>query len=242
MKLRVVSDLHFEFHPDKGAALLRDITAEPFDALVVAGDLCSAQELGAALRLVGETVNAPIVYVHGNHEFYGSRRSVVLDVMRRAKEDVPHLHFLDCAAVGPIHGHRVIGTPLWFRKSNAPRWAMNDFSQIEKFDEWVYSENGRGAHYLAGNMLPGDIVVTHYLPAEQSVAPQFKGNPLNPFFLCDMTVPILAKRPRLWVHGHTHCSCRYTIGETEVVCNPYGYFGHETNREFDPALTIEVQP
>lgn len=239
MRLRVVSDLHFEFAPDGGRITAHRVTRGDFDVLVVPGDLSSARGLLASLRILCESTDKPIVYVHGNHEFYGSSRPAVLDTMKRATADARHLHFLDCGAV-TIDGQRFVGTPLWFQKSSAPRWAMNDFSVIEKFGDWVYSENGRARAYLADTMQEGDVVVTHYLPTEQSVAPQFKGNPLNPFFLCDMTVPILAKRPRLWLHGHTHSSCRYTVGGTEVVCNPWGYSGHEVNADFDPELTVTV--
>jgi Icc-related predicted phosphoesterase len=49
---------------------------------------------------------------------------------------------------------------------------------------------------------------------------------LNRFFVNDMSDRINAKKPKLWVHGHTHDSCDYIAGErTRVVCNPKGYPG-----------------
>jgi hypothetical protein len=41
------------------------------------------------------------------------------------------------------------------------------------------------------------------------------------------------------MHGHTHDSADYRVGETRVVCNPRGY-GLE-NPSYDPALVIEVK-
>ena len=46
-------------------------------------------------------------------------------------------------------------------------------------------------------------------------------------------------RPALWVHGHTHDSCDYTLGDTGVVCNPRGY--DDENTAFDRQLVVEVR-
>jgi hypothetical protein len=60
------------------------------------------------------------------------------------------------------------------------------------------------------------------------------------FFLCDVRKLIETAQPALWIHGHTHESCDYQIGRTRVVCNPYGYAGHEVNRAFDPGKCVEL--
>lgn len=241
MRIRIVSDLHFEFAPDGGAALMRDIVAEPFDVLVIAGDLTNAKGLPAALNLVMSSVGSrDVIYVHGNHEFYGSNREHVVENTCDAVAAWSNLYWADNSGM-TINGQRFLGTPLWFEKSNAPTWAMTDFSVIDGYRDWVYEQNRLAQNFLNAMIALGDIVVTHHLPSEMSVAPQFKGNPLNPFFLCDTTDMIRRTKPRLWVHGHTHASRRYWIGgETEVVCNPYGYFGHEVNKAFDPKLTVEL--
>jgi hypothetical protein len=44
--------------------------------------------------------------------------------------------------------------------------------------------------------------------------------------------------PELFVHGHTHCSFDYRVGQTRVLCNPHGY-GDE-NPDFNPSLIVEV--
>lgn len=39
----------------------------------------------------------------------------------------------------------------------------------------------------------------------------------------------------LWLHGHTHHSCHYTIGKTRIISNQRGYFPDEpVSRHFDP--------
>lgn len=241
MKIRPVSDLHFEFHADAGETLSSEVTATTegdFDVLVVAGDLLSARGLAHALSLLAGKTRKPIVYVPGNHEFYGSNRETVMKNLRGIERLFPHLHALDNEVL-TVDSVRFLGTPLWFRKSNAPTWAMNDFTAIAQFSSWVYAENARAIEFLHEELRSGDVVVTHYLPAERSVHEEYKRSVLNPFFLCDMESVIQARMPALWVHGHTHRSCDYQLGATRVVCNPFGYARHEENAEFSSHLVVE---
>ncbi len=52
---------------------------------------------------------------------------------------------------------------------------------------------------------------------------------------------ILKRQPALWVHGHTHDSADYHLGSTHVVCNPFGYLGHELNDRWSSGKNIEVK-
>jgi hypothetical protein len=71
------------------------------------------------------------------------------------------------------------------------------------------------------------------------VSAQYKGSPLNPFFVCDVENIIYERTPKLWIHGHTHDSVDLKLGDTRIVCNPIGY-PHERNPAFDPMKVIEV--
>lgn len=249
MKLRVVSDLHFEFHADHGETLSTEVTSGEFDVLIVAGDLASYQLLSHAICLLAEKTDKPIVYVAGNHEFYGADRRRGMDAIRGMGRLFPHFHALD-GEVFEHDGVRFLGAPLWFAKSTAPTWAMNDFTQIDGFASWVYEENARHRAFFRENLRAGDVAVTHYLPAKESVHPEYRGSPLNPFFLCDMEPVIRRTKPNLWVHGHTHKSRMYYVPKpekshldrrsTRVLCNPFGYVRVEENPDFDPCLTVET--
>jgi len=241
MKLRVVSDLHFEFHAHAGRDLLASqVTGGDYDVLVVAGDLASSHVLAHSISILASKTKCPILFVTGNHEFYGSNRKIVLDICRALERIYPQLRFLD-NAIAEIDGVRFLGSPLWFRKTDAPKWPMNDFTTIERFEEWVYTENFKALAFFKEELEPLDVVITHYLPTEKSIHSDYKGSLLNPFFLCDVTSLIVSRKPRLWIHGHTHRSCDYQVAETRVVCNPYGYAAHEENPAFDPTLTVEVE-
>ncbi len=234
-----LSDLHFEFHRDGGEAFVASLRTD-VDAVILAGDITNAAGITKALTLFAKRYSCPIVYVHGNHEFYGSDRSGVIASTDAVCATYAHVHWLD-NEVFEIGGRRILGTPMWFRRApGAPHWAMNDYGQIRGFDTWVHEQNLQAIDFFYRQLHEGDVVVTHYLPTEQSVHAKHKGSPLNPFFLCDVKDFITARRPSLWIHGHTHESIDYVVGGTRVVCNPFGYLNHEVNAAFDPGLVVDL--
>jgi Icc-related predicted phosphoesterase len=86
------------------------------------------------------------------------------------------------------------------------------------------------------------VVVGHHAPSSQSVADIYRRDTLmNGAFRSDLEEFIL-DRPqiRLWIHGHMHNNSNYWIGETQVVCNPRGYVGHEDSAEWFKLQYIEV--
>jgi len=241
MKLLVVSDLHLEFQRDHGNTLFRKLSSEA-DVLVVAGDLTTMSGLERAFDELCAKFEH-VVYVLGNHEFYGGYDYQDLyGMMNNCVLRNPNLHWLE-NGTAEINGQRFIGGAMWFRDCTEARmnshW-LNDFGSIKNFRDWVYEKNIETTKYLEENVQPGDIVVTHHLPSPQSTAERFRGNPYNCYFVCDME-PLIAKvQPKLWVHGHTHDSCNYQLGETQVVCNPFGYAGFELNGAFNKKFFVDV--
>ncbi len=239
LRALVVSDLHFEFHADGGRSFVADLR-DDVDVVLLAGDLTDSSGLTDALDVVARRFRCPVVYVHGNHELYGSNRDAVVAATARAAKEHANLSWLD-KTVAVVAGRRILGAPLWFRETpGAPTWAMNDFAQIDGFASWVYEENARALRFFERELREGDVVVTHHLPAEASVHARFAGSPLNAFFVCDVRPLIEERRPALWVHGHSHESSDYVIGPTRVVCNPFGYARNEENPRFDFGKVIEI--
>ncbi len=243
VRLQLLSDIHVEFHRDGGRAFVDSLDPAHVDVLVLAGDIAVADDIAPALSLFCRRyASAAVVYVHGNHEFYGSNRESVHATTRRAESENPNLVWLDCS-IAELGGKRILGAPLWFaRHADEQRLkrGMTDFSAIGAFESWVHLENTRTVGFFEDNLRPGDIVVTHHLPSQKSVARAYAGHPLNPFFVCELDPLILERQPRLWLHGHTHNSARYELGSTTVACNPFGYVGHELNHDFDDAMVFEV--
>jgi predicted phosphodiesterase len=250
VKIRIMSDLHVEFFDFVPAPVQADV-------VVLAGDILNEHRgLEWARRTFPDT---PIVYVLGNHEFYGADYEAVLDRSRREASRLS-VHLLECDEV-VLNGVRFLGATLWtdFETAEATntdpafamwyaRHGMSDFSVIRYRGGRLSPEATREFHLHTRSWLksklaaPFDgktIVVTHHLPHRDSIDPQFHRDPLNPAFASHM--PDLVRQPvTLWVHGHTHCSCDYVAEGTRVVCNPRGYGPDELNPKFDPMLVVDM--
>jgi predicted phosphodiesterase len=254
MRLQLLSDLHFEFHADHGRSFVEKLDPTGVDILVVAGDLDVGDRLPQALNLLcARYRNSRVAYVLGNHESYGSNPIETIERVKAAEVANPNLIWLDCSAIQILDYDlqekknkgvkRILGATLWFPRDDSNLQAkacLTDFSAIEDFEPWVYEQNQRAVDYLNRELKPGDIVVTHHMPSPLYIAPQYEGNPLNPFFVCDMTKLILGRQPSMWLFGHTHSSVRASLGDTQLLCNPLGYMPHEINPKFDGHFIIEV--
>lgn len=236
-RLKVVSDLHLEFLSTEQA---RDLLERRFAhddgaaAVILAGDIgvpTGRRRRSFALALEFFSARYPsVLFVPGNHEFYGSKASAGLEKIRKLVRRHPKVTLLEPGVVARWGDHRVVGATLWFRRARGHEQLagmMSDFAAITEFVPWVYEQNRAHVAWLDEAVGEGDIVVTHHLPSPGSIAPQFVGDPLNTFFLCDLTPLIEERRPWLWVHGHTHASRHYTVGATTVIANPLGYPGEE---------------
>jgi predicted phosphodiesterase len=243
VRLQLLSDLHFEFHRDAGQSFVRSLDASLADVVVLAGDIAVAGGIADALALFSRHFErAQIVYVHGNHEFYGSDRASVLELTQKAVTTLPNVHFLDCSQV-ELDDQRILGAPLWFPpdpRCELFRAAMSDYSLIRDYASWVHLENARAVHFLQNELRPGDIVVTHHLPVRASISAQYASSPLNVYFLSDVEELIRERHPRVWLHGHTHDSVRVRVGATQVICNPFGYAPADLNRDFDERLVLDI--
>ena len=240
MHFQVCSDLHLEFHRDDGRCFIESMNNNPEDALIIAGDLCTLAMLDQSLDALCSKFRA-VFYVHGNHEHYGTPKAVLEAATIAATKRNTNLHWLRPGYGVSIDGTRVLGATLWFKHdATAPKHAMNDFYVIPSFEDWVYEENRDAVNFFSTELRKGDVAVSHHLPTYASISPKYVGNPLNSFFLCDLTPLLLARQPALWIHGHTHESCDTRVGAARVVCNPFGYLRQEENRQFDPSFIVET--
>jgi len=205
--------------------------------------------------------DTPIIYVPGNHEFYGAQLPEALGVLREAARDCD-VHFLDGDAC-VVGGTRFLGATLWTdyalygsepadldRAMADALDEMNDFRMIKWTDgECLTPDQVREMHLAKARWLADSIaepfagptvVITHHLPHRLSIHPRFEGTRYNPCFASDLDH--LVRAPvALWVHGHTHESIDYIVNGTRVFCNPRGYIPSEPNSSFDRSGLVELQ-
>ena len=241
MKIHLMSDLHLEFYKNDGQSFLDTLKGDAF-VCVLAGDITTAKNPNR-LRTVFETcskVYPYTIYVPGNHEIYGTTLENAWNNINEAKLGLDNVFALHCFSV-TINGYRFIGDTAWFRDDPLNViWenCISDFSQIKNYRKWVYKEQELFERYLNKNLQEGDILVTHHLTTPLSIASRFKNEETNRFFLCDYSELILERKPLLSLHGHTHDTFDYKLGDTRVVANPKGYIG-ENRGKYEPKL-IEV--
>ena len=253
MKLNVLSDLHLSVEG-------MDRPRNDADVVVLAGDIARPRQ--AAAWALG--FDKPVLYVLGNHEFYGGSIESTANELKRLCAG-SGMRVLDDDEI-VIDGVRFLGSTLWTdfmllgdgdAKSAAMAEARNfmrDFSRIRSgySSTAVFTPEestalfARHADWLDRRLaIPHagpTVVITHHAPSQQSIHPRYVDSLLNASFVSDAEHLFGTGRAQLWVHGHTHDSFDYSVNGTRVVCNPRGYgkAGANENPRFDPDLVIEV--
>jgi len=245
----VLSDLHLEFGPFAPPATVAD-------AVVLAGDV----DLGvrgvawAARQFAGR----PVIYVAGNHEYYGHATTLVDKLRARGRELGVHV-LADESAVAA--GVRFLGATLWtdfrlFGAAAAPALAdlagreMVDYRKVRVAPAYrrlrpsdTAAWHARSRRWLERALRePFDgptVVVTHHAPSRRSLRPEFAADELSAAYASDLEEMVGASGAALWVHGHTHRCLDYPIGGTRVVSNQRGYVD-EPVPGFDPGLVVTV--
>jgi Icc-related predicted phosphoesterase len=238
-----ISDLHVDhMQPGTFEEMLRALNRD-VDVLVVAGDVCnSGTRLPSVLGTFCEEFQH-VIYVAGNHEHYNNPVAKLQAIIDGISQKYSNFYHLDNSAV-ELCGVRFVGSTLWFpfQESNKKfERPMADFGQIPEFRDWVYDQNVKSQAYLRNTVVESDVVITHFLPSHRSVAQQYITSPFNRFFVCPMDDMIEEIQPRVWIHGHTHTCSFYNIGDTRVVCNPFGYENIGEKSGFCPWLPLEIE-
>ena len=77
--------------------------------------------------------------------------------------------------------------------------------------------------------------MTHHATSALSVPPQLRSRLLSAAFATNLDELVARSGVPLWIHGHTHHSTPYTIGQTHVLANQRGY-----PKELDPGFNSEL--
>jgi predicted phosphodiesterase len=253
VKLNILSDLHLS----RGTL---PIPQNDADMVVLAGDIARPREAVAWATGFAK----PVLYVAGNHEFYGGSIAGTVAELKRLCAQTG-IRVLDKDEL-VLSGVRFLGTTLWtdFRlfgegdeRASAMREAqrfMRDFSRIRIDDtgEEPFTPAASAALFAADAgwlkrklAEPHDgptVVVTHHAPSRRSIHPRFADSLLNACFVSDAEHLVESSGARLWIHGHTHDSFDYRVNATRVVCNPRGYArdGVNENPRFDANFMVET--
>lgn len=197
---------------------------------------------------VTATTGNPVIYVCGNHEFYGQHPMSKWWQMAREKVAGSNVHLLENESV-TIDGVRFLGCTLWtdFKlfgdmtqraAMDQARDKMADYSNIRLMTgrrlrpsmcltpRDVLSMHQASRAWLESELAePFDgmsVVVTHHAPSAKSLMYGEPALATDAFYASHLDH--LVARTDLWIHGHVHEARDYALpGGGHVVCNCRGY-------------------
>jgi len=201
-----LSDIHLEHYRDVNAAIkfleyIRPV--ETADVLVLAGDIWSLHN-DICLIYLDEFRKwaVEIVYVPGNHEWYGTNPHGDGFTMLQA------LNNEGLRVLGPNHyksftyeGMRFVGTTCWYPDNSIVQKKLTNWSDrahTRGFLNWWQPFQRQEREHLWKNMQEGDIILSHMLPTWECVSPEYEADSYNCMYVADLKDLILEKKSN-WV-------------------------------------------
>lgn len=254
MRIAYCSDLHLDFGVDG----LFTMKLPDADIMVLAGDIIEiinmnrkeistmyhmTENFHKFMTMICEKY-PHVLYIAGNHEFYGSNYQKAMLQLKTLSTTYKNLIVLD-NQVFVLGGVHFFGGTMWTDFDNANPVAMfqceagmNDYHKITFGDyKRLSATHTLGLHKQFRKDLvaflqdtprgKNKIVITHHAPTEMCVHDKYKNNSLNPAFYANMDEWLFNSDIDVWIHGHMHDRVDILAGTTQVISNPRGYQGHE---------------
>ena len=243
MKIGVHSDLHTE------CSLCTISNLSELDVLVLAGDIGDSTTVPLFFDyLRRKAPKLPVLYVLGNHEYYGFALNEGKDVYRSISQKYDVTLLDDDSTM--IDGVQFIGSTLWTDFSlggdadASMEWAarsLPDFREIyDKKGRPLTPESMREQHqisraYIETALDPdarARVVISHFLPRVELVAKRHYNPAVGLLHSAYWTthLPEITERATMWIYGHSHDNISTFIGGTRFVSNQRGY-----SRRYDAA-------
>ncbi len=250
MRIQVLSDLHQEFGEI-------DVPSVECDAVVLAGDVGTKTN---GLKWIRRRFpDVPVIYLCGNHEFYGEKLPHLSDRLRREAQGT-NIHFLDddTVTIGGIH---FFGATLWADMALFGDWTegaaeagavMNDYKRVRNSADsyrHLTPRDTRMLHlrslermrqFFLSHEAENSVIVTHHAPSIRSLPERRRTELVSCAYASNLDGFIEEHQPQLWIHGHIHHSNDYSIGGTRILSNPRAY-PDDPNPNFVPDLVVPVE-
>ncbi len=247
MRIHVLSDLHLEFGPI-------DLPKVEADLVVLAGDI--HVKLNGIRWIRDNLPDTPVIYLAGNHEYYGDKLPRLLDKIREEAAE-SNIHLLENESI-EFGGFRFFGATLWtdmelfgdHHVGSLEALQMNDYKRIRKTPSYrkLRPVDTRALHHetvrhIASFLESGDprrsVVITHHAPSIRSLPERRRKEIISCAYASHLDQFIEEHSPLLWIHGHIHHSQDYRISRTRILSNPRAYVD-DPNPRFDPGLVIDL--
>jgi Icc-related predicted phosphoesterase len=203
-----------------------------------------------------------ILFVLGNHDLWrGNLPKDYQDVKAEIKKQgLSNVFLLQDDSIN-LDGILFTGATLWTDFNSEPYVLMkakeimrNDYKSIRYGNNYdkLKSQDVRNAHIHSRNFIfekahkneeiLKNVVITHHAPSYLSIPEQYKSEHYhveNHLDYSNLDDKIKASDIDFWFHGHTHEFKDYFIGNTRIVNNPLGYYGHQKT-DFNQELIFKI--
>ena len=260
MKIRLLSDLHLE-----GNKFYYDYAGE--DIVVLAGDIHTQARHEFILDQIPSNVR--ILFVAGNHEYYGAVFEWTNSYFRKFEDKYPNFKFLYNESI-TIDGVEFFGGTMftdlnlygdparagmmarngiadfsWISRENPipPDFDMSYLHQLER--RWTTEDHMNEFETFCNNL---EDWIRQPRDRKRVVISHFVPHPdvSDPRFKGSPLNPYFIANMRryfadvdAWLFGHTHSSCDTVIEGCRFFCNPHGY-GQENSNGFIDKLIVEI--
>jgi predicted phosphodiesterase len=231
-------------HPARGPLLEY---VERIDLVVLAGDIHNGLRGEIYAEQVARYLDAPVVMVAGNHEFYRHDMARLLPALGQVtvKTGGQVSYLENDVASFTIRGRvlHVLGCTLWtdYALRGDPEIAMRDAGEIMN-DHAMIELNGvpfKPADALARHVLSRAwlhetladlraadpsaeiLIVTHHAPSHAVLGA--RTGDVAPAYASDLTAEFAPWRPAAWIHGHTHYRHATVKDGIRLLSAPRGY-------------------
>lgn len=248
MIVRLFSDLHIDGRVYNFTPQAHD----PDAVLVLAGDMGGFHQ-DAAFMTVAASRFKYVLFVAGNHEFYGGDYDNVKKFWHGVDNDINNFFFMD-NRVKTIDNVRFLGTTLWtdMDRGNplacmAVQRALNDYAVISYQHRRLMVVDTVAFHNEAMRFLNKElavpfkgetVVITHHSPSWSLVTEVHRNSMINAGFHANADQLFYDYELAYWFYGHTHVSLSRKINDTFVISNQRGYVGEDYG--FDDAFWLDI--
>lgn len=242
MKIKIYSDLHLEFEgfePPQTEA----------DLVILAGDIHTKSR---GVAWANETFSVPVIYVCGNHEYYGGHIDRTLRKMKDAAAS--HVHVLENQAF-LWQQTRFLCATAWTDFSatgdvvaavNTAWSMMNDFQVIRAEASYrrlrpqdVIDRNKATFLWLKEQISTPfqglTVVVTHHAPMSEVAGQKYEGH-ISAAYANRWQA--LLEGVDVWIFGHTHHAVDTELNGCRLISNPRGYPAEDVG--FAPGFMIDI--
>ncbi len=265
MKIQILSDLHNEFLRNdrhnpyhKWSGKIPDTDA---DLIILAGDIDIGTKGVEWAISESKRLRKDIIYVPGNHEYYGQEYFSHCDKISRLAENT-RVHCLN-PGVYKRDNFRIIGATLWtdYKVDNAtPQELAMYYIERSLADHRKIKFNTGDA---IRNFLPSDalalhtkevnwieqqllssfegktIIVSHHGPHPICQHTSFHVNEMSAAFQSDLSYLMEQYDIDIWIYGHTHSNLDEVILDTRIISNQAGNPAENID-DFDADCTVDI--